>query len=245
MRGRQYFVKRNDPKYLFEVYDFAGTLVRRVGADVERLTVSYEADEWTAGRKMPLTITHDRGRWSDDPRFRVWLRPLGVPEFTELPLAEGAVTAPADARGLYHLRVCADVTGRLSDYVADGIVEVRTPDTTKGSLSLMTCRIVDGPGGAVPFTALNRFSYGRGEPVTVRVVARVADGTPMPGSAHVRVLRDGAELRAENVTLTNGQGFLELTASTPAHWHPDGTSSTPSSRPASPSPRCTWTSDQD
>ncbi|MEU1117431.1 MULTISPECIES: hypothetical protein [unclassified Streptomyces] len=211
VRGRQYFVKRNDPKYLFEVYDFAGTLVRRVGADVERLTVSYEADEWTAGRKMPLTIAHDRGRWSDDPRFRVWLRPLGVPEFTELPLAEGVVTAPADARGLYHLRVCADVAGRLSDYVADGIVEIRTPDSTKGSLSLMTCRILDGPGGAVSFTALNRFSYGRGEPVTVRVVARVADGTPMPGSAHVRVLRDGAELRAENVTLTNGQGFLELT----------------------------------
>ncbi|MGA6225075.1 WD40 repeat domain-containing protein [Streptomyces umbrinus] len=212
VRNKRYYVKRNDPKYLFEVYDLAGTLVRRVSADIERLSVSYEADEWTAGRKTPLTVTHDRGRWSDDPRFRVWLRPLGVPEFTELPLTSGTVTPPADARGLYHLRVSPDVTGRLSDYVVDGIVEVRTPDSTKGSLSLMTCRVVTGTGGAETFTALNRFSYGRGEPITVRVVARVADGTPLPGSARVRLLRDGAEVRAENVTLTDGKGRLELTA---------------------------------
>ncbi|MFJ2770474.1 hypothetical protein [Streptomyces sp. NPDC087300] len=211
VRGRRYYVKRNDPKYLFEVYEFTGALVRRVGADVERLSVTYEADEWTAGRKMPLTITHDRGRWSDDPCFRVWLRPLGVPEFTELPLADGAVTPPADARGLYNVRVSPDVAGRLSEYVVDGIVEIRTPDSTKGSLSLMTCRVGTGTGGAETFTALNRFSYGRGEPVTVRVVARVADGTPLPGSARVRLLRDGVEVHAENVTLTNGNGRLELT----------------------------------
>ncbi|MFD0412346.1 WD40 repeat domain-containing protein [Streptomyces sp. NPDC127108] len=212
VRNKLYYVKRNDPKYLFEVYDFSGGLVRQVGADVERLAVSYEADQWTAGRKMPLTVTHERGRWSDDPRFRVWLRPLGVPEFTELPLTAGAVTPPADARGLYHLRVSPDVAGRLSDYVVDGIVEVRTPDSTKGSLSLMTCRVVIGEGGAETFTALNRFSYGRGEPITVRVVARVADGTPLPGTARVRVLRDGAEVHAENVTLTDGRGRMELSA---------------------------------
>ncbi|MFF1377421.1 WD40 repeat domain-containing protein [Streptomyces sp. NPDC058308] len=212
VRGERYYVKRNDPKYLFEVYDLAGALVRRVGADIERLSVSYEADEWTAGRKMPLTITHDRGRWPGDPRLRVWLRPLGVPEFTELPLAAGAVTPPTDARGLYHLRVSPDVAGRLSDYVVDGIVEIRTPESTKGSLSLMTCRAGTGTGGVETFTALNRFSYGRGEPITVRVVSRVAEGTPLPGSAHVRVLKGGTEVYAEDVTLTDGKGRLELTA---------------------------------
>ncbi|MFK4066719.1 WD40 repeat domain-containing protein [Streptomyces sp. NPDC029674] len=212
VRGTSYYVKRNDPKYLFEVYDFSGQLVRRVGADIERLSVSYEADEWTAGRKMPLTIVHERGGWSAEPRFRVWLRPLGVPEFTELSLTAGAVTPPADARGLYHLRVSPDVAGRIGEYVVDGIVQIRTPESTKGSLSLMTCRVGTGAGGAETFTALNRFSYGRGEPITVRVVARVADGTPLPGSARVRLLRDGAEVHAENVTLTDGRGRLELTA---------------------------------
>lgn len=212
VRGTRYYVKRNDPTYLFEVYDLTGQLVRRVSADVERLTVSYEADQWTAGRKTPLTITHEPGRWSSAPRLRVWLRPLGVPEFTELPLTAGAVTPPADARGLYHLRVSPDVTGRLSEYVVDGIVEVRTPDSTKGSLSVMTCRVVTGADGTETFTALNRLSYGRGEPITVRVVARVADGTPLPSSAGVRLLREGAEVRADTLTLTDGTGRLELTA---------------------------------
>ncbi|MGK5638631.1 WD40 repeat domain-containing protein [Streptomyces sp. URMC 126] len=212
VRGQHYYVKRNDPTYLFEVYDRTGALVRRVGADVERLSVTYESDEWTAGRKTPLTITHDRGRWPGEPRFRVWLRPLGVPEFTELPLTGGAVTPPADARGLYHLRVSPDVAGRLGDYTVDGFVEIRTPESSKGSLSLMTCRVLVDENGVEMFTALNRFSYGRGEPVTVRVVARVADGTPLPGSARVRLLRDGAEVHAETVTLSpDGTGRLELT----------------------------------
>ncbi|WP_320779244.1 hypothetical protein [Streptomyces sp. CRN 30] len=213
VRGTHYYVKRDDPKYLFEVYDMlTGRLVRRVDADVERLSVSYEADEWTAGRETPLTITHERGRWSDDPRFRVWLRPLGVPEFTELPLTAGAVTPPADARGLYHLRVSPDVAGRIGEYAADGIVEIRTPDSTEGSLSVLTCRVDTGENGTETFTALNRFSYGRGEPVTVRVLARTADGTPLPGGARVRLLRDGTEVRADDVTLTDGEGRLELTA---------------------------------
>lgn len=220
VRNKQYYVKRNDPKYLFEVYDFSGKLVRQAAADVERLAVSYEADQWTAGREMPLTVTHERGRWSDDPRFRVWLRPLGVPEFTELPLTAGTVTPSADARGLYHLRVSPDVAGRIGEYVVDGIVEVRTPESTKGSLSLMTCRVDTNSDGVETFTALNRFSYGRGEPVTVRVVARVADGTPLPVSARVRVLRDGAEVHTENVTLTDGRGRMEIGAERTAALEP-------------------------
>ncbi|MER5518672.1 WD40 repeat domain-containing protein [Streptomyces sp. NPDC002763] len=215
LREGRYYVKRNDPRYLFEVYDTAGgTDATRVEADVERLTVEYDSDVWTAGRPMPLTVTHTPGRWPNRPRFRVWLRPLGVPEFTELPLTGGAVTPPADARGLYQVRVSPDVAGQLSEYVVDGTVEIRPAGTVQGSLSLMSCRIdKDEHGDPLPPVNVNRLHYGRGEAVTVAVRARVGPGVPLPTAVRAVLTRDGAALREWKVDLDGtGSGRLDIDA---------------------------------
>ncbi|MFI8931777.1 hypothetical protein ACIG3E_29405 [Streptomyces sp. NPDC053474] len=217
VRGTEFVVRRSDQVTpaarrdhvtLFERYDLeTGAFVARVSADVERLTVTYDADVWTAGARMPLTVTHDPGRWPSRPRLKVWLRPLGVPEFTELPLTAGAVTPPADARGLHQLRVSADTTGRYSEYVVDGIVEVRRPGT-RGTVSI--------------WTPSNRFHYGRGEPLgsadggpadRITVHARAAAGTRLPTSVRVRLLRGGEEITARDVPLgPDGTGTLALAA---------------------------------
>ncbi|MEU1378078.1 PQQ-binding-like beta-propeller repeat protein [Streptomyces triculaminicus] len=218
LRDGKYFVKRSDPTTLFEVYDQrTGAPFRPpVPADVERLTVSYSDEVWEAGRPVPLTIRHERGRWRDEPRFRVWWRPLGVPEFTELRHSGGSVTPPVDARGLYHLRVSPDVGGRYSEYVVDGVVEVRVPGS-KGSLSIL---------GGLPMTTpdaqpLNRFSYGRGEPVHVTVIARAPDGVRLPASVRLKVLRDGEQVgEPRNVALTSGKGEFEFGATVTASWEP-------------------------
>nr|WP_112474849.1 PQQ-binding-like beta-propeller repeat protein [Streptomyces sp. ST1020] len=212
----RYYVKRNDERYLFEVYDGkTGAAETPVLGDVELLTVRYDADVWTAGKPMPLTITHSPGSWPNRPRFRVWLRPLGVPEFTELPLTGGAVTPPADARGLYQVRVSPDVAGRLSEYVVDGMVEIRpaapTPGTTvQGSLSLMSCRIVKDRDGKDKPVNLNRLHYGRGEAVTLRVEARMGAGVPQPAAVTVVLKRDGERLHEWNVGLDPAKHFGQL-----------------------------------
>ncbi|MEV0383149.1 hypothetical protein [Nonomuraea sp. NPDC050643] len=199
-RGTELFVKRADPAVLFEVYEAAtGRLLRSIPADVERLTVSYPSPVWTAGRPNPLTIGHDGGAWRAEPRLRAWLRPLGVPEFTEL-----GDTVPAAARGLYHVRVSPDGAGRLTEYVVDTVVEIRTPDT-HGSVSI--------------FTPLNRFSYGRGEPITATVLARAAAGQALPFTVTVRVLGPGGvPVTAEETPLRDGRGTLTLDAT--AGWDP-------------------------
>ncbi|MEI5101785.1 hypothetical protein RB200_28835 [Streptomyces sp. PmtG] len=217
VRGGEFLVRRSDQvtpsarrdhETLFERYDLnSGALIGRAFADVERLTVTYDADVWTAGTRMPLTLAHDPGHWASRPRLTVWLRPLGVPEFTELPLTAGAVTPPADARGLYQLRVTADTDGRYSEYTVDGIVEVRQPGA-RGTVSI--------------WTPSNRFHYGRGEPLgnadggaadQITVAARAATGTQLPASVRVRLLRGGEEVAARAVTLRpDGTGTLTFGA---------------------------------
>ncbi|MFE6177110.1 WD40 repeat domain-containing protein [Streptomyces sp. NPDC056464] len=222
IRDGKYFVKRSDPRFLFETYDAAtGERLGAVDADVEKLTVAYgserhDADVWTAGAAMPLTVTHSPGRWADKPHFRVWLRPLGVPEFTELPLSGGTVTPPADTRGLYQLRVTPDVAGRQTEYVVDGMIEIRPPGEIKGSLSILTYTVdesITPPPPTPKVTGKNRFYYGRGEPLLVKIVAKSAPGTPLPGSVRVKVLRDGAVVgEPRDVTLTGGGGELRFDA---------------------------------
>jgi len=157
--GNELIVRRADPTTLFEVHDrVTGKWLRSVRADVDVLTARYPSAVWTASRSIPFEISFDSGPRLTKPRFRVFLRPLGVPEFTELALKDGTITPPADARGLYQVRVTPDVRGRVTDYVLDGLVEIRSPDAI-GSLSI--------------FTPLNRFYYGAEEEIPVSVVARV------------------------------------------------------------------------
>ncbi|MFK0154939.1 PQQ-binding-like beta-propeller repeat protein [Streptomyces sp. NPDC090493] len=226
LRDKKYHVKRNDPFCLVEVYDAhqgTGTALGQVPADVERLSVQYDADVWTAGRPVPLTVTHTPGSWAGRPRFRVWLRPLGLPEFTELPLSGGAVTPPADARGLYQVRVSPDVGGRVSEYVLDGIVEIRPEGAERGSLSLMSCRVdKDRDGVDKPPVGFNRLHYGRGEAVTVAIAARAAAGVPLPTAVRVVLTRAGSEVRewdAVHLDAT-GVGRLDIGPETTAALEP-------------------------
>lgn len=189
--GDQFIIKRDDSTTLFEVYDRkSGELVRKVAADVEILQAKYPSSVWIAGKPVPFEIKFDAGMRPTKPSFRVWMRPLGVPEFTELPVRDGALAIPDEFRGLYQLRVTPDIGGRVAEYVVDGFVEVRTPDA-KGSVSI--------------FTPLNRFYYGAGEEIPVTVVVRVPPkGTPTEKlTVKLRSLK--ATLREWPLELKNGK----------------------------------------
>lgn len=198
-------VHREDPQTLFEVYrrglhkpsptppEPTAVLDHAVPADVERLTVETPSEIWTAGVSVPLTLTHDAGRWPSRPRLRAWWRPLGVPEYTELPLVDGHVTPPADARGLYHLRVGTDVRGRFAEYDVNGVIEVHTKDAT-GTVSILT--------------PLNRFYYGIGEPIPVTVIARTT--TPIT-QVTVELRKAGQIISSATVTLQNGRRTTTFT----------------------------------
>lgn len=191
--GGELIVKRSAPDTLFEAYDRStGALLRRVEADVETLRVAYPAPVWTAGQNLPFDIQFRAPRQTVKPRLRVWLRPLGIPEFKELPWDGGQVAVPADARGLYQVRVAPDVRGRVAEYIVDGYVEIRVPNST-GSVALLT--------------PLNRFYYGRQEQVPVQVIARAAAGTPLPETVAVRLQDASGRVLAERpVKLTGGKG---------------------------------------
>ncbi|ADD44459.1 hypothetical protein [Stackebrandtia nassauensis] len=196
VHGDELVVKRVDRETLFEVYERGtGELRRRVPAELERLTAEYPDPVWEAGKPVPLTITHDSGPYGSAPGFRAWLRPLGVPEFTALPITGQTVTPSADAGGLYQLRVSPDLRGGLSEYVLDGVVEVQKKDAI-GTISILTKR--------------NRFYFGKGEPIPFTVEARTTK-TP-PTAVTVRVRHGDDTVKEVPVTLDAGTGDARLTA---------------------------------
>jgi len=126
--GDEIIVRRADPATLFEVYDRQGGFRRRIAADVEVLTASWDSDVWYAGEPMGLAITHDPGRWPHRPEFRAWLRPLDIAEFTELRwFAQDMVDVPAGCAGPCQLRIAPDTDARRAEYVVNGLVEVVAP----------------------------------------------------------------------------------------------------------------------
>jgi hypothetical protein len=196
--GDQLVIKRSDPTALFEIYDRkSGDLVRRVEADVEILTARYPSPVWTAGKPIPFEINFDAGSRPTKPMFHVWVRPLGVPEFTRLTLEDGTITPPKDFRGLYQIRVTPDIGGRVAEYVVDGFVEVRTPDAV-GSVSI--------------FTPLNRFYYGQGEEIPVTVVLRAPASVKMPNTLTVKLKHGTTVSRDWLVELKDGMAAFTVTA---------------------------------
>jgi outer membrane protein assembly factor BamB len=194
--GNELLVKRADPKTLFEVFDRkTGEFVRRVAADVEVLTVQYASPVWTSGEQVPFEINFDAGKRPTKPSFRIFIRPLGVPEFTELQTLRRRVWPPGSARGLYHLRVTPDVRGQVAEYVVDGLIEIRTPDA-KGSVSI--------------FTPLNRFYYGRGEEIPVNIVVRGSEAKP--DKITLKLLSKDKTLTERDVPITDAKGAVTFTA---------------------------------
>ncbi|HUW30446.1 MAG TPA: hypothetical protein VM223_02415 [Planctomycetota bacterium] len=179
--GNDVFLKRPSPTELFQRYDLAtGNPVNAVSIDHEKLTVAFDGDVWTAGQPVPFRIEFTAGGRTIKPQWRVWLRPFNVPGFAELSLANGAITPPADAAGLYQLRVTTGVDGSASEYVVQTFVEIRHPDTN---------------GSATVLTPAGRMYYGRGEEIPVTVALRTDDAV-CPVEVTLRLL-DGKTVIAE------------------------------------------------
>ena len=180
--GTDILIKRPHPIELFEVYARAGGALKQVvSADVEQLDVTFPSEVWTAGQVVPLTIGFQSPNPHNKPHWHIWLRPLNVPEFTELPWQQGHITVPADAGGLYQLRVSPDIQGGTAEYQLQSVVEIRRPEAL-GSLAI--------------FTPANRIYYGQGEEIPVSVSCRNIKTALPPASVAVRLL-DGAHVLGE------------------------------------------------
>jgi outer membrane protein assembly factor BamB len=196
--GNELIVRRADPTILFDVHDRqTGKWRRAVRADVDVLTVRYPSSVWTASRSVSFDISFDAGPRLARPRFRIFVRPLGVPEFTEVALKDGAITPPADARGLYQVRVTPDLRGHVADHVLDGLVEIRSPDAV-GSVSILT--------------PLNRFYYGAGEAIPVSVIVRVPPQTKPIEKVAVFLKGPSGIAHRHEVSLKDGKGEFTLAA---------------------------------
>jgi hypothetical protein len=165
LHGDDLLLRRAHASELFRRYDRkTGELKGVISTDHERLRVAFEADLWTAGQAVPIRVELTAGERALSPRWRVWARPFATLDYREFPIKDGAVQVPADAAGLYLVKVTPEVQPwqRLSpsDYLVRAVVEVRQPGT-KGSATVLT------PD--------NRSRYGRGEEVPFAVAVRGAE----------------------------------------------------------------------
>ncbi len=191
--GDEFLLRRGHASELFRRYDRkSGALKGVVSTDHERLRVTFDADVWTAGRSVSLRIQLTAGERALSPRWRVWARPFASLDYREFPLEEGAVQVPADAAGLYLVKVTPEVRPwqRLSpsDYLVRAVVEVRQPGT-KGSATVLTPdnRSHYGRGEEVPFVVAVR---GSGPDQRLRLTVRLLDGKQTLARAEAEVKGD-------------------------------------------------------
>jgi hypothetical protein len=180
-------LKRPDPRELFQVYDgLSGALKRAVLAETEELDVTLPDDPLIAGASVPLRIRFVSARRTQ-PRWRAWLRPFGVPWFEEVPLRDGQLVLPADAGGLYQLRISAGDEGARGPFAVEKIIEIRSPQS-RGAVSV--------------YTPESRLYFGAGEAIPVFVVAR----TPIvaPDRALLRLTRGSHVVAESDVVLPAG-----------------------------------------
>ena len=191
-------LKKETDAELFQVYDLAtGAQKAVVPSEYERLTVRSPSAIWTAGEAIPFEIKfNDNGR-KIAPQWRVWARPLESAEYRAFKWADGKLDVPADAAGLYVIKVTPESqplqSGRESEYRVQCVVEIRTKDA-RGSVTVTTPEA--------------RVYYGRGEPISFSVAAR---GPQKDAEVPVVVrLSDGKMTLAENkATLKTGGAALE------------------------------------
>jgi hypothetical protein len=189
-------VRRKSDTELFRVFDLtSGEEKHVVAIDHDRLTVRYPEHVWTQGQQTPLEIEFQSSHLAVKPDLRVWLRPLGDVEFTELPIESGNVVLPTEAQGLYHLKVGAGLSGSDSQYEVQSVVEIRPPDAG-GSISI--------------FTPLNRRYYGRGEGIPISVIARTNQTDEAPETVVLRLTGGEQTLWQTAVQLTDGIGNAEI-----------------------------------
>ena len=179
--GDRVFIKRANPTEMFQVYDRkTGKLVRVVHSDVETVRMEYGADVWTAGQAVPVAITIQTPTKKLTPNWPVLLARFNDSRWQTLAVVDGKVTVPADASGLYQIRV------GYGEYRLDAAIEIRQPGS-RGTVNILT--------------PLNRVYFGRGEAIPVTVIVRGGDGK-VPASL-VLSLRDEST-GAEVLKLTGG-----------------------------------------
>jgi len=154
LAGDEIYLKRRSATELFQVYDRAtGKLLRVVDAQIERFKIEYPSAIWTAGQPIEFKISLSAGEQTTQPPWPVQIARFNDPEWTTLPVVDGKITPPADATGLYRVKV------ECGEYRQDGVVEIRVPDS-KGTVNILTPK--------------NRVYYGHGEEIPVKVIARGA-----------------------------------------------------------------------
>jgi RNA polymerase sigma factor (sigma-70 family) len=162
-------VRGEHPTELFQVYAAAtGAFKNAVHVDHERLAARFPGEVWTAGRAHPFKIEFQAAGGNAAPRWRLWMRPLDVPEYRELKLANDQAEIPPEASGLYRIKLTPEVqpwerglsAQVASEYQLQTVVEIR-PAEAGGSVSVWT------PG--------SRACYGQGEPVPFVAAARGAE----------------------------------------------------------------------
>src|SRR5262249_23662151 len=191
--GDEVLLRRAHASELFRRYDLkTGELKGTVSTDHERLSVTFDGDVWPAGQSVPPRIKLTAGERTLTPRWRVWARPFASLDYREFPLKDGLVQVPADAAGLYLVKITPEVRPwqRLSpsDYMVRTVVEVRQPGT-KGSATVLTPdnRSHFGRGEEIPFSVAVRGS----DPVkAVKLTVRLLDGTRTIAESEAEVKGD-------------------------------------------------------
>jgi len=196
--GTELLIKRNHPFELFQCYDLAtGALKRVVSIEHERLSVTYPSDVWTAGAAVPFQLTFETSGKTAGPHWHVWARPFADTEYRELPLVDGQLQVPADAAGLYLLKVTPEVQpwqrDRESEYLVTSFVEVRAKGS-KGTANVLT------PG--------YRLTFRRGEAIPVKVLLRGADAA-MPATVNVRLMEGARTLTFGALPVPAGQKSVQ------------------------------------
>jgi hypothetical protein len=181
-------VRQKSDTEIFQVYERStGKLRRVVAIEHEQLTVTCPTPIWTAGTRIPFAIRFNAPGRAVRPQFHSWMRPLGSVRFAELPVEQESVWVPAEASGLYQLRVGSGLEGGRSEYQVETVVEIRPADPV-GSVSI--------------FTPLNRRSYRRGEVIPVAIRCRTKDTTPLPAALELELVNAaGQVLQREQVAI--------------------------------------------
>ncbi|MCX7934955.1 MAG: hypothetical protein N3A66_06820, partial [Planctomycetota bacterium] len=170
------FVKRQHPAEMFRVYDRkTGELKRVVMADQVRFKVEIPSEIWLAGQPVAMAMMRESAGKAMPASWPVRISRFNDPEWIDLPLAEGKVVPPADASGLYRLRVDAGEC-RLAT-----AIEIRVPHS-KGTVNILT--------------PLNRVYYGQGEEIPLKVILRSSDKPPAPIALKLVARADGSEVLA-------------------------------------------------
>jgi len=182
-------VRQQSPTEMFQVYDRAtGARKSIASTDHERLTVTLPSLVWTAGEPTKIGIEFVTGTYKADPTWRAWIRPFNEAGWTQLPIVDNAVTAPADFGGLYQFKVTTGVNATEAEYVVRDYVEIRAKNAV-GSALLQT------PGA--------RLFYAAGETIPISVYLR---GQNLPKTVDLSMLdANGKSLVSKSLAITDGK----------------------------------------